>query len=116
MADQRRPTLDELHAADAKASQEFLDAIKANLPAKPQTNAERDAERKRIDKLEERVLLLSKVASKQTREIAELRATLQTHNNAFAALQRRSSLRRGTAAAHTRDHLNDALERDLISD
>lgn len=109
-------TIRQRDAANLKAAGDLITAMKANRPAKPLTNAERDAERKRIDKIEERVVLLSKIVNNQVREIADLRATLQSHRSAILALQKRLPAHRNSAAARPRDYLDEELERSLIAD
>lgn len=112
--DKRPATIEELHAADRKRDKEILAAYRANRAAPPQTNAEREAERQAREQLRKDLDLTRRVVVKHGDDIRALRAQVQALQSAVTSLQRQRAPAAGQV--RTRDHLDDELERGLITE
>mgnify|MGYP000341315944 CR=1 FL=1 len=105
--------MEELAKEPVSPGTALLDAIKSMQPAKI-TNADREADKKEIAKLQADVDLLKRSVSHNNNRIRSMRSEIQALQAAVGALQRQARPAvRGTPPARKRDGLDHALEREL---
>ena len=100
--------------AEIARAEKFRADMEARRPAPPQTAAERDQERQEREQLRKDLDLTRRVVVKHGDDIRALKTEVQTLRAVVSSLQRQR-----IAAAWPRrgpDHLDDAIERDLITD